>query len=114
MVRAQGTAATTRTRVVGVPHHAQDMVRLPCMHCFMEWGPYYKADPIYRPVGAALRRPQFMPDGDDAYRGGGNSGRGQVDGENFAIKKSGEVSPPANVSRRVTNNFTANSDAGEY
>ena len=37
-----------------------------------------------------------------------------VHGENFAVKKSGEVFPPAKFSRRVTNNFTANSDAREY
>ena len=33
--------------------------------------------------------------------------------ENFAMKKSGEISPSAKFSRRVTNNFTANSDAHE-
>ena len=46
------------------------------------------------------------------YRGGETFGRGEFRGAYFAVKKSGEISPPAKVSRRVTNIFSANSDAG--
>ena len=49
-----------------------------------------------------------------AYRGGEHFGRGESHGENFGVQKSGELSPPAKSSRRMTNNFTANSDGGEY
>ena len=38
-------------------------------------------------------------------------GRGEFRGVNFAVEHSGEISPPAKFSR-VTNKFTANSDAG--
>ena len=40
---------------------------------------------------------------EDLYRGGGDFGRGEFRGENFAVKKSGEIFPLAKVS-------TVNSD----
>ena len=41
------------------------------------------------------------------YSGGGDSGRGELCGGNFAVEKNGEISLLAKFSLRVTNNFTA-------
>ena len=55
---------------------------------------------------------------DAAFTAGTQGGGGGSGGENsqgiFTAKKSGNIFPTAKFSRPVTNNFTANSDAGEY
>ena len=60
------------------------------------------------PLGVPVTGFQLVHEGGE-FLGGDN-----FCGENLAVKKSGEISPPAKFSRCVANNVAVNSDVPDY
>ena len=70
--------------------------------------------PMFQHFPHAFQKAMFQFLHPQFVQGRGRFREGRILRGNFAVKKSGEIFPLANFSRRATNIFTANSDAGEY